>query len=348
MPSIRPYRCLLPALLLACFCPLPLAAAAPTAPLATPATAGSSVSNISLPAVPPSVPALPNGGFEDGFISWRPFWSRQPGAGSVSLDHTTVHAGTTAAHLLHRGTQDWSLQPDFRLPVQAGDSIEFSAWLKLAEPSSSLQLCFTTYDAKGQVVAWSFAAASARDLRDWQQVRVRTVVPPGVTQLQPRLIGSGPAALWADDFTLATKGNLLASRASNLPPSLSVANDILTVVFQTTTATIQVTDRRTGRITSQQAATPDTLVTHAAITAPGEVTFRACHVPSGLALQGHLRLEAHAPEFVLTTDAPPAEELTSPLRFPHPFASRPGEYLVIPLNEGISYPVEDTSIPPAS
>lgn len=39
-------------------------------------------------------------------------------------------------------------------------------------------------------------------------------------------------------------------------------------------------------------------------------------------------------------------ELPSACRFPHPFASQAGDYLVIPMNEGISYPVEDKSIEP--
>jgi hypothetical protein len=38
-----------------------------------------------------------------------------------------------------------------------------------------------------------------------------------------------------------------------------------------------------------------------------------------------------------------AGALSEPLAFPHPFVSPAGGYLVIPMNEGISYPVEDVS-----
>jgi len=41
-----------------------------------------------------------------------------------------------------------------------------------------------------------------------------------------------------------------------------------------------------------------------------------------------------------------AGELRSPLKYPHPFVSEPKDYLVVPMNEGISYPVEDSSINP--
>ena len=39
-------------------------------------------------------------------------------------------------------------------------------------------------------------------------------------------------------------------------------------------------------------------------------------------------------------------ELPAAIKYPYPFASSAGEDLVIPMNEGISYPVDDASIEP--
>src|SRR6266498_330481 len=72
-----------------------------------------------------------NGGFESGLTQWRPFWSRETGAGSVSTDHQVMRTGSASACIEHRGTNDWSFEPDLRIPVQPGDIFQLEAWVKL-------------------------------------------------------------------------------------------------------------------------------------------------------------------------------------------------------------------------
>ena len=57
-----------------------------------------------------------------------------------------------------------------------------------------------------------------------------------------------------------------------------------------------------------------------------------------------MRIVAEKPEVTLELAGKGA--LPSALRFPSAFLSRPGEYLVVPMNEGISYPVEDKTVEP--
>jgi len=66
------------------------------------------------------------------------------------------------------------------------------------------------------------------------------------------------------------------------------------------------------------------------------------HAPSGLEVAGRLELLADQPEFTFELAA--AGELLAPLRFPHPFEAAAGDYLVLPMNEGISYPVDDPTV----
>jgi hypothetical protein len=51
-----------------------------------------------------------------------------------------------------------------------------------------------------------------------------------------------------------------------------------------------------------------------------------------------LRLEPGIPEF--TTEIQGEDELSGALSYPYPFVTEPGTYLVVPMNEGISYPVD--------
>ena len=78
----------------------------------------------------------------------------------------------------------------------------------------------------------------------------------------------------------------------------------------------------------------------------GQLQLKLFHVVSSQEIAGTIRLQNDLPE--VTFELAAQGELPNPLRFPHPFASHPGEYLVVPMNESISYPVEDPAIKPFS
>ncbi|MHB8522814.1 MAG: glycoside hydrolase [Limisphaerales bacterium] len=130
---------------------------------------------------------------------------------------------------------------------------------------------------------------------------------------------------------------------SPLPAVLSVSNATLIVSLNTSNATLAVLDRRTGQRVEQQPRSRAIFLTDATATR-GKIRLSLLDAASGLAIAGHVRLEADLPEFTLELVA--RGELPSPLRFPHPFVSHAGDYLVVPMNEGISYPVDDRSIEP--
>ena len=105
-------------------------------------------------------------------------------------------------------------------------------------------------------------------------------------------------------------------------------------------ATISVTDKRTGRIWRQKLVTDGRITRSTA--APGGMDMVWHSNWTGMDFQMKLRLEADLPEFTveLATDG----NFKSNLRFPHPFATKSGTHLVVPMNEGISYPVDDKTI----
>lgn len=283
-----------------------------------------------------------NGGFESGLNGWRPFWSRQAGAGSVALDRQTVHSGAASARLDHRGAEDWSFEPELRVPVQAGDLFELAAWIKL-QGAGSITLCVSTWDAPGKNVSWSYGDRSLETSSNWTYLATRLVIPPGVTHLQPRLIGHGPATIWIDDYSLVSKPGLSQLRREDMPPRLALTNAMLQVEVQTADATLSVRDRRTGRQWTQKPLQTEIVVTGAQAS-ENQIKLDLIHIPSGLNLTATLQLDPNRPEFTLKLSAD--GELPAPLRFPHPFTSEPGDRLVVPMNEGISYPVEDQSIEP--
>lgn len=281
-----------------------------------------------------------NGGFESGFSGWRPFWSRQAGAGRVVLEQSIVHSGANAARIEHEGTEDWSFEPESRVSVQAGDIFQLEVWAKLQGPGS-LSLCASTWDAQGRNVSWSEGERTVNSLEAWTRLTSRFVVPKGAAQIQPRLIGYGKATVWVDDFSLVKLEIPAAAKRSNLPGMLAVTNEALELVVNTGDATIAVLDRRTGRRWRQSPVDAQVIVTGA--NASGDrIDLDLWHVPSALPLKATIELDRASPEFLLTVTGD--GELPGPLRYPGPFASAAGDHLVVPMNEGISYPVEDKSV----
>ena len=76
--------------------------------------------------------------------------------------------------------------------------------------------------------------------------------------------------------------------------------------------------------------------------AANEIDLGLRHVPSGLVLKAQVVIEAGKPEFTFSLVGEGA--LSGPVRHPYPFETEPSDRLVVPMNEGISFPVEDKSI----
>jgi len=123
---------------------------------------------------------------------------------------------------------------------------------------------------------------------------------------------------------------------------LSVGNTAISVTVDTDDGTMSVTDKRTG-LTWRQKALVKGRVTDASQASDGiEMTWRQPGL--NLDVRVKLRLDADKPEFTVELSA--EGSLTSALSFPHPFVTEAGTYLLVPMNEGISYPVDDETIKP--
>lgn len=286
---------------------------------------------------------IENPGFESGLQGWRRIWTREPGVGDVLLDSTNAHSGKNSARIEHRGAKDWSFEPSARTSVKAGDAFELVAWLKMASnEDANAMACAATFDASGKAIDWSYGARSLSQNGDWRCLQSRFVVPEGVFAIQPRVIGHGKATIWVDDFTVEPKGSIDFTNRKNLR-DLVIRNVALEVTLVSSNATLSVLDRRTNRRIEQKPLQNNLILLNASAEA-NAIRFKGLHADSGLELAGNVRVEENAPEFTVELDA--EGPLPTPLQFPHPFVSAAGQYLVVPMNEGISYPIDDKSIQP--
>jgi hypothetical protein len=149
-------------------------------------------------------------------------------------------------------------------------------------------------------------------------------------------------AIHRNRFLSWTTALLLAlSRADALNSQLALTNATLVVSVNTANATLSALDQRTRRLWTQRAVGAEFAVTEARRES-NEIVLGLRHAPSGLVLGARIVIEAAQPEFTFSLVGTGA--LSGPVRYPYPFVSEPGDRLVVPMNEGISFPVEDKSI----
>ncbi|NQU10290.1 hypothetical protein HQ590_05845 [bacterium] len=278
---------------------------------------------------------------EIGVTDWQPLWTRTPTAGVAVVDNEVRHGQNPTMRIVHRGTNDWSLTPNRRVATQAGDIWEIRAWVKIQDRGEAA-INAVIRDPDGKVIEWCYGNRSLRGPRDWTLLRSRFVVPGNVTTIQPRVIGAEPATVWLDGFAYQKTGDIKSRRSPDLPATLTISNAVLAVTLDTADATLAVTDRRTGQTWQQKSVLPDTALLDAAI--GNGLQLDLVHGPSDLSIHAAVQLDGNQPEFTVTLSS--TGDLPAVVAYPHPFVTEPGTYLVVPMNEGISYPVDDPAITP--
>ena len=291
-------------------------------------------------AAPPNL--LTNGDFgAQTLAGWSPFWSRQAGAGTMALDAQTLHGGSPSLRVTQTGAGDWSAEQAAHLPAAPGGLYRLSGWTR-CDKSEGAEISVVTRDAKGNTLDWTYAPAVTSGTHDWELLSRRLVVPAGCASIQFRLTGLGPGTVWLAGAALVKEGAIRPVLAGKSLRLVSPALDVRLVGD----GTLAVTDRRTGRTWKQAPPAPGLIVRAALQTGPSSARLTLWDAANDLALRATVTLAPAAPELTVTLagDGPVQE----PVAFPAPFVTGRGTALVVPMNEGILWPVDDITIAPIS
>ncbi len=121
------------------------------------------------------------------------------------------------------------------------------------------------------------------------------------------------------------------------------SNKNLQVELECGSGGIAVQDLRTGR-RWVPCSLPESLKMISAESVPGGVDFRLQDDGNQLMISGKIRLETDWSEMTLVLKAGgPMSEKTN---YPAAWKTSKGDFLIVPLNEGISYPVDDSGVEP--
>ncbi|HEX2950095.1 MAG TPA: carbohydrate binding domain-containing protein, partial [Armatimonadota bacterium] len=269
---------------------------------------------------------LTNPGFEDNSrqgtpVGWSPFWSRTADAGSMELDGTITHSGKFAIKISHRATTDWSVAAVTSIPVQSGDIMKLSGWMRCEAATNA---CFSVIARKADnsVISWALGQTTCTEMQGWQYISRRFLVPEECTNIQFRIIGSGPAVLWADDIALSSLGSLQAYTAQKSAGYKAIANRYLQVRLADNCGQLVVTDRRNRRVWTQCSRNQGIVVKKVAIVRPTSMRLTLWDVLNDGEFTATITLVADRPE--LTVELAGQGHLQNAITFPQPFVTGKG------------------------
>jgi hypothetical protein len=121
---------------------------------------------------------------------------------------------------------------------------------------------------------------------------------------------------------------------------LAAENTIISVSLNSADGTLTVMDKRTGQQWQQKAVAQGKIADRVSKGRRIEATWQDSR--TGLRVQMGLQVEEDKPEFTVAFSS--QGEMRQSLRYLHPFVTEAGTYLVVPMNEGISYPVDDATV----
>ncbi len=274
---------------------------------------------------------------QNSLLNINNVWSRDEGALKVSAKQDPSLG--VVIEIQHTGAQDWSIPSLVPLTVKPGERIEISAWLK-CEGNGDVQLSTVAYEKENRVRDWMLGAKSLSNSPTWKFVRTRIVVPKGVISLMPRVIGNGPSRSVVRKFAVQRLGTIDDMRKGNIPSEITVENAAIKVTLNTMSLAVNASLKKAQK-SWVQGPTSNLVLIEASKTKTS-IIMKAIDPTTDQVLNLRLELDPTLPEYLLTIVG--YGEMSGYLRYPQPFQTRKGEHLVIPMNEGISYPVDDKTI----
>lgn len=240
-----------------------------------------------------------------------------------------------SVEIIHNGSGDWNIAGAKTIQVKPGDAFLIRASSEILPSntkSGTYAVSAIVWDANNSVMEWSYGL---RTVRAGESVETKFMVPENAAKIQPRVVGYAEASLVVTGFAVESLGNMMPS--SDIVKGAVIQTDALEVTVSGNDASLSIKDRRTGRLWKSDK--PNNLSvtgiekTARTIRVDFVETFSLCK------RQAFISPLPNLPEVLVTVIG--EGEMGSSLHYPNAFETRAGDRLIVPMNEGISYPAED-------
>ena len=236
----------------------------------------------------------------------------------------------------HTGKLDWSVNGLPRIEVKHGDVFELRCETEaLGDMPDSFPVSLSAIlrDANGKELSWSFGTASAKP---GNPLKATFMVPAGVTTVQPRLMGKGPVGARVRNVRALRTGNICPKGELEAPCAFAGGS----LRGSVSGAGFEVEDIRTGRKWKPASGLRLTVEEISRRReADGAIRVEFISPETMKRWQAVYRVEKDCPEVVVTVEG--EGEMRSSFAYPVAFATQKGDRLIVPMNEGISYPADE-------
>ncbi len=238
--------------------------------------------------------------------------------------------------LTHTGSLDWSFGGFGKVKVRPGDRCRLACRAEVNGDPALLKfnLSAILYDAAGNPLQWVFAPKMFNRPGECENI---FIVPFGVAEIEPRLMGNGPMAVSVDQVNFEILGNLLEGREPVAGNNVLRGKGFELTVDQQHGG-VTLLDTVTGRKWEPVASPLGVLVASVKL-ADGKMSVEFMQPSDCSRRVAVFAAEPDKPEFTVTVSGD--GEMESSLDYPPAFATAPGDRLIVPMNEGMGFPVEE-------
>ena len=241
-----------------------------------------------------------------------------------------------AFEVRHTGEADWCVNGFPRIDASRGDVFELTCETEpLADVPDSrpVSLSAVMRDESGRETSWTFGSVS---VKPGGPIKTTFMVPLGVATVQPRVVGVGPTGARLRNVRAVRSVGFMPKRDASKP--CVVENGSLRA--KVSGAGFEVEDVRTGRKWLPAGGAQLAVEEISRRQEPdGSVRVEFVAPETMKRWQAVYRVEKDRPEVVVTVVG--EGEMKLPLVYPAAFATQKGDRLIVPMNEGISYPADD-------
>lgn len=254
-------------------------------------------------------------------------WTRDADAG-------TLYREGAVTRVEHRGQRDWSLETGEALRLKGGDIVELRA---VGRRLGRASLSASVFDAGGQSLGWLMGSTLLSASERPQLTVARFVAPPRAATFHPRIVGEGPGTAWVSELKGLVVGNI-EERSSRVPARTTVTRRPLrlTVLRSGDVEVLDLRNRRAWHTSGVERG----LVPIQIKASGASISVTGIEVQTALERTATFTLDGDQVRITLQ-----GEGVLSDLGYPGGFATPRGSTIVVPMNEGIGYPVEDPATP---
>ena len=274
---------------------------------------------------------LANSSLVRGWDGWAAVWSRKEAAATAQI--TPGRSTANAILVKHSDDQDWAISQVAQVPVKSKQIYELSGWMKVESGTTSISL--VTRDAKGSTLDWEIGKVGPSK-PGWQLVHRLVVVPTKCQSIQFRFVGYGKGQAWLEAPSLVLRGTVPSLKSKSV--QLSASNlklDIRSDGSMTSTPSM-------GKAWIYRAWPDDTIIESITALDKTHATIKALQLSDDQNLQVSVVLNTHTSDVTMTFDS--KGPMSQPLTSMGSVVTEHGQWVVLPMNEGIRFPVEDMTI----